>query len=101
MEKIFTTRRCHFNNLTQLHQEYCLPAQYFAYVGDANRPTTWKLPYLLKEGGIDTKRLPKAMQAILICCRGARVSSVPEKAIPDVARLLAEAAAAEHDAPSG
>ena len=40
------------------------------------------------------------MQAILISYRGARVSSVPEKAIPDVLRLLAEAAAAKQDAPS-
>jgi hypothetical protein len=83
-----------------LHQKYCLLPQYFSYVRDANRPTTWKLPYLLKDGGIDTRRLPKAMQAILISYRGARVSSVPEKAIPDVLRLLAEAAAAKQDAPS-
>ena len=75
-----------------LHQKYCLPAQCFAYVGDANRPTTWKLPYLLKDGNIDVKRLPKAIQAILSNYRGARISSVPEKAIPDVLRRLASAA---------
>ena len=75
-----------------LHPKYCLPAQCFAYVGDANRPTTWKLPYLLEDGNIDVRRLPKAIQSILSNYRGARVSSVPEKAIPDVLRRLAEAA---------
>ena len=75
-----------------LHPKYCLPAQCFAYVGDANRPSTWKLPYLLEDGNIDVKRLPKAIQAILSNYRGARVSSVPEKAIPDVLRRLAAAA---------
>ena len=38
------------------------------------------------------KRLPKAIEAILSNYRGARVSSVLEKAIPDVLRRLAEAA---------
>ena len=75
-----------------LHPKYCLPAQCFAYVGDASRPTTWKLPYLLEDGNIDVRRLPKAIQAILSNYRGARVSSVPEKAIPDVLRRLAAAA---------
>ena len=75
-----------------LHPKYKLPAQCFAYVGDANRPTTWKLPYMLENGNIDVKRLPKAIQAILSNYRGARVSSVPEGAIPDVLRRLAEAA---------
>jgi len=75
-----------------LHPKYCLPAQCFAYVGDANRPTTWKLPYLSEDGNIDVKRLPKAIQAILSNYRGARVSSVPEGVIPDVLRRLAEAA---------
>ena len=75
-----------------LHPKYKLPAQCFAYVGDANRPTTWKLPYMLENGNIDVRRLPKAIQAILSNYRGARVSSVPEKAIPDVLRRLAEAA---------
>ena len=75
-----------------IHPKYKLPAQCFAYVGDANRTTTWKLPYLLEDGGIDVKRLPKAIQAILSNYRGVRVSSVPEKAIPNVLRRLAEAA---------
>jgi hypothetical protein len=65
-----------------LHPKYCLPAQCFAYAGDANRPTTWKLPYLSEDGNIDVRRLPKAIQAILSNYRGARVSSVPEKLFP-------------------
>ena len=80
------------SNAQLRHPKYCLPTQCFAYVGDANRPTTWKLPYLLEDGNIDVKRLLKAIQAILSNYRGARVSSVPEKAIPDVLRRLAEAA---------
>jgi hypothetical protein len=75
-----------------LHPKYKLPAQCFAYVGNANRPTTWKLPYMLEDGSIDVKRLPKAIQSILSNYRGARVASVPEKVIPDVLRRLAEAA---------
>jgi hypothetical protein len=75
-----------------LHPKYCLPAQCFAYIGDANRPATWKLPYLREDGSIDVKRLPKAIQSILSNYRGAKVSSVPEKAIPDVLRRLAAAA---------
>jgi len=79
-------------NAPLLHPKYCLPAQCFAYVGDANRPTTWKLPFMLEDGSIDVRRLPKAIQAILSNYRGAKVRSVPEKAIPDVLRRLASAA---------
>lgn len=75
-----------------LHSKYSLPAQCFAYVGDANRPATWKLLYMLEDRSIDVKRLPKAIQSILSNYRGARISSVPEKAIPDVLRRLASAA---------
>lgn len=75
-----------------LHPKYDLPSQCFAYVGDANRPATWKLPYMREDGSIDVKRLPKAIQAILSNYRGARISSVPENAIPDVLRRLAAAA---------
>ena len=46
----------------------------------------------VEDGSIDVKRLPKAIQAILSNYRGASVSSVPEKAIPDVLQRLAEAA---------
>jgi len=75
-----------------LHPKCTLPAECFAYVGDANRPATWKLPYLLEDGTVDGKRLPKAIQSIITNYRGARVSSVPEKTIPDVLRRLAVAA---------
>jgi hypothetical protein len=80
------------SNAQLLHPKYCLPAQCFAYVGDANRPATWKLPFKLEDGSIDARRLPKAVQAILSNYRGTKVRSVPEKAIPDVLRRLAAAA---------
>jgi hypothetical protein len=50
------------------------------------------LPYILKDGSIDAKRLPKAIQAILSNYRGASLSSVPDAAIPEVLRRLATAA---------
>ncbi len=80
------------SNAPLLHPKYCLPAQCFAYVGDANRPASWKLPFMLEDGSIDARRLPKAIQAILSNYRGAKVRSVPENAIPDVLRRLASAA---------
>ena len=80
------------SNAPLLHPKYCLPAQCFAYVGDANRPASWKLPFMLEDGSIDVRRLPKAIQAILTNYRGAKVRSVPENAIPDVLRRLASAA---------
>jgi hypothetical protein len=76
-----------------LHPKYRVPASCFAYVGHANEPGTWKLPYRLVDGTVDVKRLPKAIQAILSNYRGARVSSVPEKDIPEVLVRLALAAA--------
>lgn len=48
-----------------LHHKYLLPASCFAYIGTANLPATWKLPYLQADGTPDLKRLPKAIQAIL------------------------------------
>jgi hypothetical protein len=75
-----------------LHPKYKLPAQCFAYVGHAGDPRTWKLPYGLVDGHIDSKRLPKAIQAILSNYRGARVTGIPEAAIPDVLVCLAHAA---------
>ncbi len=75
-----------------LHSKYKIPARCFAYVGDASNPATWKLPYRLIDGNPDVKRLPKAIQAILSNYRGAKVSSVPEKDIPDVLVRLARAA---------
>lgn len=81
------------SNDTLLHPKYKVPARCFAYVGDATKTSTWKLPYFLADGSLDVKRLPKAIQSILSNYRGARVSSVPESAIPDVLVRLARAAA--------
>jgi hypothetical protein len=76
-----------------LHPKYKIPAMCFAYVGDASKPHTWKLPYLLADGTPDIKRLPKAIQSILSNYRGATVSGIAEQAIPDVLLRLARAAA--------
>jgi hypothetical protein len=75
-----------------LHPKYKLPARCFGYVGDAADPHSWHLPYLNADGTVDARRLPKAVQSILSNYRGARVSSVPEAAIPDVLVRLASAA---------
>lgn len=75
-----------------LHRKYRLPARCFAYVGDANRSTTWHLPYLLEDGSIDARRLPKAIQCLLSNYRGAHTTSVPESAVPEVMVRLAVAA---------
>jgi hypothetical protein len=78
-----------------LHPKYKVPARCFAYVGDPSNTATWKLPYRLADGSPDVKRLPKAIQAILSNYRGVKVSSVPEKDIPDVLVRLARAAASQ------
>lgn len=84
-----------------LHPRYKLPARCFAFVPDASRPRTWKLPYLLLDGAIDTKRLPKAIQAMLTNYRGTKVSGIPEEAIPSILERLAVAATrAGHMAPA-
>jgi hypothetical protein len=75
-----------------LHPKYKLPAPCFGYVGDHSKPRTWKLPYLLADGTVDAKRLPKAVQAILSNYRGTKVSGIPEQAIPAVLARLARAA---------
>lgn len=75
-----------------LHPKYHLPAQCFAYVGDYSKTHSWKLPYLLADGAVDAKRLPKAIQAILSNYRGVKVSGIPEDAIPAVLQRLAKAA---------
>ena len=74
------------------HPKYNLPATCFAYVGDHSKPHSWKLPYLLSDGAVDAKRLPKAVQSILSNYRGAKVSGIPEEAIPAVLTRLARAA---------
>lgn len=76
-----------------LHPKYQVPAECFAYVGNAADPRTWKLPYRIATGDLDVRRLPKAIQAILSNYRGAKVRTVPEAAIPDVLVRLARAAA--------
>lgn len=75
-----------------LHPKYKVPARCFAYVGNADNPSTWKLPYLILDGSPDVRRLPKAIQSILSNYRGVKVSAVPESAIPDVLVRLAHAA---------
>ncbi len=75
-----------------LHPKYGIPARCFAYVGDPAHPHTWHLPYELAGGEIDARRLPKAIEAILSNYRGAHVSAIPERAIPDVLVVLARAA---------
>lgn len=77
---------------TLLHPKYHLSATCFAYVGDYSKPRSWKLPYLLADGAVDTKRLPKAIQAILSNFRGVKVSGIPETAIRAVLERLATAA---------
>lgn len=75
-----------------LHPRYHLPASCFAYVGNAQKPSTWRLPYRLADGRVDEKRLPKAIQAILSNYRGTQVRRIPDADIPAVLRRLAEAA---------
>lgn len=75
-----------------LHPKYRVPAHCFAYVGDTGDPHTWHLPYLCDDGSVDGPRLPKAIGAVLSNYRGAHVTSIPESAIPDVLRRLAQAA---------
>jgi hypothetical protein len=85
---------------TIVHPKYKLPSACFAYVGDPADPHTWHLPYLLTDGSIDGRRLPKAAGAILSNYRGARVSTIPESAIPDVLVRLGRAAARAGKMPS-
>ncbi len=77
---------------TPLHPKYKLPAQCFGYVGSSLQPQTWKLPYLLVDGTVDLKRLPKAIQSILSNYRGTKVQGIPEEAIPAVLSRLGRAA---------
>jgi hypothetical protein len=74
------------------HPKYKLPARCFAYVGQADDPTTWRLPYLQADGSVDLRRLPKAIQAVLTNYRGLQVSAIPSTAIPAVLSRLADAA---------
>ena len=80
---------------TLLHPRYKLPAPCFAYVPDASRPGTWKLPYRLADGTVDPRRLPMAIQAILGNYRGTRVGGIPEAQMQAVLIRLARAAWSE------
>ena len=79
-------------NRELLHHKYQIPSRCFAYVGVANQPGTWKLPYLRANGSPDLKRLPKAIGAILSNYRGVKVS-IPREAVADVLVRLGKAAA--------
>jgi hypothetical protein len=76
-----------------LHPKYHLPADCFAYVGQASDPRTWKPPFCLVDGCVDGRRLPKAIQAILSNYRGLQVGGILEAAVPDVLVRLGQAAA--------
>lgn len=75
-----------------LHPKYKIPAGCFAYVGDANKTSTWKLPYRTEQLEIDSKRLPKAIQALLSNYRGSGVNGIPPSDVPEVLVRLAKAA---------
>ena len=75
-----------------IHPRYQLPSQCFAYVGDPLRPNTWSLPYLLSNGFVDEKRLPKAISSIVSNYRGTKVSKIPDRHIHDVLQRLEVAA---------
>jgi hypothetical protein len=75
------------------HPRYGLPARCFAYAPYPENPDTWKLPYLLADGSVDTKRLPKAIQSLVSNYRGETVKGIPASEVPDVLVKLARAAA--------
>lgn len=75
-----------------LHPKYQRPAECFAYVGDARNPHTWKLPYRLPNGAVDTKHLTGAIRSVISNYRGTRVQ-IPEKAVADVLVRLGKAVA--------
>lgn len=77
---------------TMLHPKYQLPARCFAHVGDPDRPATWKLPYLLADGTVDAKRLPKAIGAVIRDYRSQQVKGLTEEHTAQVLVRLASAA---------
>lgn len=81
-----------------VHPKYHLPCDCFAFVGMADEPHTWKLPFRAVDGTPDSKRLPKAIQSILSNYRGARVG-IPREAVGDVLVRLSLAAAAMRKLP--
>jgi len=87
-----TASRTGLRSGATVHPKYGLPARCFAYVGHPDYPDTWKLPYLLADGAVDSKRLPKAIQSIVSNYRGANVRGIPGSDIPDVLVRLGRAA---------
>lgn len=79
-------------NSALLHPKYKLPVHCFAWVGDAGKPATWKLPYLKADGTVDDKRLPKAIQCLLSNFRGTKVKNIPESDVSQVLLRLARCA---------
>jgi hypothetical protein len=77
----------------RLHPTYKLPVRCFAYAGNETDTKTWKLPYLLADGRVDVKRLPAAIQAVLMGYRGRKVSGIPDDQVPGVLVRLGRAAA--------
>src|SRR5262249_60737549 len=75
-----------------LHPRYRLPARCFGYVGDPVRPATWKLPYLLADGTVDARRLPKAIGAVIRDYRSQQVKGLSEEHTGQVLVTLAGAA---------
>jgi hypothetical protein len=75
-----------------LHPKYGLPARCFAHVGDPARPSTWKLPYLLADGSVDAKRLPKAIGAVIRDYRMQQVKGLSDEDTGQVLVTLAGAA---------
>ncbi len=76
-----------------LHPKYKVPVQCFAYVGDASKTATWKLPYRNADGSVDEKHLSGAIRAVVTNYRGAHVKTIPDAAIADVLVRLGKAAA--------
>lgn len=74
------------------HPKYDLPAWCFAHVGDPARPATWKLPYLLDDGSVDARRLPKAIGAVIRDYRDRQVQGLSEEHTGQVLVRLAGAA---------
>lgn len=79
-------------NAALIHPKYKIPAQCFAYVGDASDTRTWKLPCRNADGTVDERRLPGAIRAVTTNYRGAR-ATIPEAAIPNILARLGKAAA--------
>lgn len=75
-----------------LHPKYQLPARCFAHVPDPANPRTWKLPYLLADGSVDTRRLPKAIGAVIRDYRSQQVSGMTEHQTSQTLIRLADAA---------